>query len=996
MTIRYSLHILIAATAGLHRRTRFVPHAASLMPRRLMALAVVLLALIGSLSAQTGGKLSGTVRDAQTKEPLVGVNIRVTGTSLGGVTDIEGTYFILNIPAGKYTVQASLLGYQKSSQRDVIVNSNRTTAANFTLASEAIEHAEVIVEASRPDVEKEKTSTSEIIRSDDVKSLAGMRDVTDVIGLAADVTDGHFRGGRSNEELYTLQGMGIVNPLDATSAFAPIMSAVEEIEVITSGFGAQYGNAQSGVVNITMKEGKTDRWRSKVELRLRAPEKKHFGASIYDVAANPYLTKLTDPNFWRYGDASTGGQALIGWTGGSFGRDTAVMVQVSKAIWANATSRDMNSEYWNKVDYTLEGATGGPLADGVTMFLAVRSQENSAIVQTEQPNTQQQVMGNVAFDFGDGMALRLSGGYQYAFDNVLGSGTGFYQWVWDRILGITYQKKTNTQIGARFTHALSPSTFYEVKLNSLRTTRRTGNSPWYDTITDEVRNMETGTAIVTRAMNFLSYQNMTGKTFFYLGNNLSSFNDENTGTVSLDASFTSQITKSHLLNAGIQGSYYSLDVHNIGSIASKGSITERRYTGNPFEAGIFVQDKMEFEGLIANVGFRWDYWDSNTEYYANQFDPFVVPDSAGNPTLDYNPALAAKDNAKPIGRLQPRVGISFPVTDATVFHLNYGTFMQRPSFQYVIGDTKKYPPPPTSPSVFNLSNPRLNPQVTNSYDIGVMQGLGEGFTLDVSGYYKDIKDQLEQAVYTNLSSGTSYFSYFNRDYADVRGFRLVLAKRRGAITGSVNYQFGVATGKSASVSNAPAAITKDPSGVISTDVVTKVPIKDVLLNFDRTHNLIVNAAFTTDREFGPQLFDGYPLGDIIVSASAFARSGRPYTSPDNATDVNGLRTPAEYNTNLKVTKILRNFFGTTATVYAEVFNVFNDKILNYNYIFNTANKVDQNPITAAYAHYALNDPNNGVQYWDNENFGSAYGVDHTFLMYDNAPRAFYFGIAIDF
>ncbi len=996
MTIRYCLQPLITMNAELPRRgcTNSLHWPGRL--HRALSLTLFLLFAFTMVSAQTGGKISGSVSDGQTKEPLVGVNVRILGTSQGAVTDIEGTYYILNIPAGKYTVQASMLGYQRSSQKDVIINSNRTTVVDYRLTSEVIEHAEVIVEATRPDVEREKTSTSEIIRSDDVKSLAGMRDVSDIIGMAADVTDGHFRGGRSNEELYTLQGMGIVNPLDASSAFSPIMSAVEEIEVITSGFGAQYGNAQSGVVNITMKEGKSDKWRSKVEMRLRYPDKKYFGASVYDENANPYLLKLQDPNFWRYGDASTGNKGLYGWTASTYGADTSVWVQVSKAIWQNATSRDLNRNYWNTIDYTLEGATGGPLANGLTMFLAVRSQVTNAIVPTEMPNTQQQVMGNLAFDFGEGMALRLSGGYQYAYDNILGSGTGFYQWIWDRILGISYQEQTNTQLGARFTHALSPSTFYEVKLNSLRTNKQLGTAPWYNQVSDAVRNMETGTAIITRTMNFLSYQNMTGKTFFYLGNNLSNFNNEKTGTVSLDASFTSQLTKSHLLNAGIQGSYYSLDVNNIGNIASKGSITQRQYTGHPFEGGLYVQDKMEFEGLIANVGLRWDYWDSNTDYYSNQFDPFVVPDSAGNPTLDYNPGLAAKDKAKPIGRLQPRVGISFPVTEMTVFHLNYGTFMQRPSFQYVIGDTKKYPPPPTSPSVYNLSNPLLNPQVTNSYDIGVMQGLGDGFTLDVSGYYKDIKDQLEQAVYTNLSSGTSYFSYFNRDYADVRGFRLVLSKRRGSVTGSINYQFGVATGKSASVSNAPAAITKDPSGVISTDVVTKVPIKDVLLNFDRTHNLIVNLAYTTEDEFGPQILGGYPLGNFIVSASAFARSGRPYTSPDNATDVNALRTPAEYNTNLKVTKLLPNFLGTAATIYAEVFNVFNDKILNYNYIFNTANKVDQNPITAEYAHYPLNDANYGVQYWDDQNYGSAYGVDHTFLMYDNAPRAFYFGIAIDF
>lgn len=73
-----------------------------------------------------------------------------------------------------------------------------------------------------------------------------MRDVNDVIDLAADVTDGHFRGGRTNEQFYTLQGMGIVNPLDASSAFSPILSAVEEVEVVTSGFGVSVRKCSIG------------------------------------------------------------------------------------------------------------------------------------------------------------------------------------------------------------------------------------------------------------------------------------------------------------------------------------------------------------------------------------------------------------------------------------------------------------------------------------------------------------------------------------------------------------------------------------------------------------------------------------------------------------------------------------------------------------------------------------------------------------------------------
>jgi outer membrane receptor protein involved in Fe transport len=964
---------------------------------RAVCVIVTLALAVSVMSAQTPGKISGVIKDQQTGEPLVGANVQLVGTKLGGVTDAEGTYVILNIQAGQYDVLASMVGYQRVIEKGTIVNSGRTTVVDFRLRSAAIEQAAVVIQATRPDVEREKTSTSVVIRAEEVGSLAGMRDVNDVIGLAADVTDGHFRGGRTNEEYYTLQGMGIVNPLDASAAFRPIMSAVEEVEVVTSGFGAQYGNAQSGVVNISMKEGKPDTWRGRVESRVRMPGLKYFGPSVFDLEANPYLKKLTDYNFWLRGDSTTGNQSIMNWVTVDLGGDTSSALQVFQTIYNLATQNDLNKKYWKRqIDYSVEGALGGPLDDGMTMFLAGRSEVTNALVPTEEPNQKTQFMGNIVFDLGSSSTLRLSTGYEYSYTNVLGSGTGFYQWIWDRILGISYQKNTNLQMGARFTKMLSPETFYEVKLNGLQTRYKLGTSPWYDQITDAVRNMETGTAIITRTMNFMYYQNMTGKTFFYLANNLSNFNDEKTTTVSLDGSFTSQVTRSHLINGGIQGSLYGLDVNDIGNIASKGSITQKQYRAFPMELGVYIQDKMEFEGMIANVGLRWDLWHSNNEYYVNQFDPFNLVDADGNPTLYFDAGSSPREKTKAIARLQPRVGVSFPVSTTTVFHLNYGSFMQRPSFQYIIGSTAKYGPTPSSPAVYSLGNPRLHPQVTNSYDIGVMQGVAEGLTLDVSGYYKDIKDLIEQAVFTNSSTGTSYFSYFNRDYADVRGFRVALSKRRGAFTGSINYQFSVATGKSASASNAPVTVTKDLFGNVSTDAVSKVPIKDVLLNFDRTHNLIINLAYNTGEEFGPEVLGVYPLEVMVASLNSFARSGRPYTPSSNSNDVNGRRTPAEFNTNLRISKAIPKFFGTTATIYLEVFNLFNNRIYNYNYLFNTSNKVDQNANLANYENYAWADATHGVLYWDDQNIGSAYGINHEFLLYDNAPRAYYLGFAIDF
>src|SRR5437899_9576005 len=132
---------------------------------------LLILATLAPLAAQTAGKVSGAAKDAKTGEAIVGCNILVVGTALGAATDIEGAYFILNIPPGKYDLQASMVGYDKVTQRNVVVNSNRTTTANFLLTQTSIQQQEVVIEATRPDVEREKTSTSAIVRSEDVQAL---------------------------------------------------------------------------------------------------------------------------------------------------------------------------------------------------------------------------------------------------------------------------------------------------------------------------------------------------------------------------------------------------------------------------------------------------------------------------------------------------------------------------------------------------------------------------------------------------------------------------------------------------------------------------------------------------------------------------------------------------------------------------------------------------------------------------------------------------------
>lgn len=936
--------------------------------------------------AQNVGRIAGVVTDAATGDPLPGVNVTVVGTPLGAATDIEGQYYILNVPPGRYAVRASMIGYQPVVVEDVVVHADRTTQVNFSLSEAAFEIGEIVVQAVRPDVERDKTATSHIVRFDEVQAVPGMRNISDVLALAADVIDGHFRGGRQGEEYYTLQGMGIVNPLDNSSAFMPIMSAVEEVEVITSGFSAQYGNAQSGVVRISMKEGGRSRWSTRLETRMRAPGRKHFGPSVFDPKANTYLRLLyyNEGNIWVTGDPGSDtpqpfyGAMASGLTG-YFAGDREAQLAMARALYEQMR-RDVNRDYGNEIDYAAELATGGPINERMRLFMALGLTKQWPFLPTESPDVEYQAMGNVVTDITESATFRLSGGLSHQRNNVFpgrNSPSGYQRWLWDRIVGIQDQRRTNVQLGGRLTHALSPSTYYEFQLNTLHTHNQVGSTPTPPILPDTVE--------VNWAVGTLSWPNNNSPDGinYQVGNDF--FTKEKTQTLSFEGSLTSQLTPSHLLHGGIQLNTYLIQVSNMVNVRSNRQREE--YQARPFEAAVFLQDKMEFEGLIANVGLRLDVWYSGKEYYVDLFEPFGKPDSLGR----FNPTNGIRQKPPVHVRLQPRLGISFPVSVNTVFHLNYGSFMQRPSFQYIvssrIGQLRNDP--------LVLGNPSLKPETTNSYDVGVVQALGAGFTLDISGYYKDVKNLVQQANFIDDRAGYQVSSYFNLDYADIRGFRIALNKRRGALTGTVNYQYSYATGKSPTATAATPIFNRDTLGVVTNDL-TNVPTRDILLDFDRRHNLIVTVTYSTGESWGPKIFDKYILNNMAFSVYSTARSGRPYTSPSDLRKINTKRTPAEYNTDLKITKRIKNFFGASASLYFEVFNLFNNKILNYNYLFRRPTPTNPNLALQYYEQYPINDRENGVRYWWDKGRQGPFAIDQSFLLYSNQPRSYNFGIVIDF
>jgi len=233
-----------------------------------LAVVAVLLMTFSSALAGTTGKIAGRVIDKESKEPLPGVSVQIVGTTTGAATNIQGEFFIINVPPGSHTLKASIVGYGPVEVKNVIVSVDLTTEVDFELSTQTIDMGTITVEAVRPLIEKDVTSSRATIAGTQITDSA-VDGLVNAAALTAGAVLGSFRGGRQGEGevVYMLDGVNLSNPIgsthrgysagDGTQALATTLpnEAVAEAEVLTGGFGAEYPNVQSAVVNVVTKDG---------------------------------------------------------------------------------------------------------------------------------------------------------------------------------------------------------------------------------------------------------------------------------------------------------------------------------------------------------------------------------------------------------------------------------------------------------------------------------------------------------------------------------------------------------------------------------------------------------------------------------------------------------------------------------------------------------------------------------------------------------------------
>lgn len=869
---------------------------------------IIVVFLFGSQAfAGNTGKIAGIVTDSQTGEPLIGANVIVMGTKLGAATDEKGNYYILQVPPGTYEVMASYIGYHNKTFKNVDIKVDLTKRLNFLMESRAIDAPTLTVTAEEPLVQLDITSTRKTTSKEEIQDTPGFETTNDIfllhsgsvvgsapqmISLAGEqlqvrdtsVKNVHIRGGRGGEILFMVDGVPVTHPIYGGRDVLELnVVDVQGMELLTGAFNAEYGQAQSGVINITTRTG-SENYEGGIE----------YKTSELD---NSYATQYT--SFY-------------------LGGPEPLTQKILPALGVKLPG---------KMTFFLSGS--GNISD--TPHNNLRQRNDFKVFGLKLGNEKQDNTRNfnakLNWEISNQVNMVLS--YHGSWKNWSN-----FEWLWKNYPNNTadYQR-ANQNINLRLNHTLSKSTFYNLNLGFLSVDYNGslyGNRPsdfwrfYKDSLVydyDTFKHLFTGPPDSIKSVIKSPTTDAYG--FFDPLGFESIWRDDFTTTFTFKGDLTSQIHPEHLIKTGVEVQYNDIQyidiqdggvkLSNYGSYAFKNDpyfippigpypeFGQNRWVFNafPLTGGAYIQDKFEKEALILNFGLRADWFMPGSSIRQDSWKK------------QWENATGLKADWSWFKyKFSPRFGISFPISDRMVVFFSYGHFNQLPELQFYYRD------PYTGGFT---GNPHLDYEQTILYEFGFTRQLFQDWAIDIKSYTKDISKQVE-TLQLQAALGLPVYLYDNRGYSRARGLEFELVKRHSHFTsGKLTYTVQWANGYSSSAfENYIRSKTDFPN-----------PIRERRLQWDIRHQIVLQAMLSADDHQNLNLF-GLKLPDNwnITLLSRFS-SGDPYTpytlDPAEAQKKENLNTgPHSIITDLKLKKSFR-FSGIELSIFTDIFNVFDRK-----------------------------------------------------------------------
>ena len=943
----------------------------------LFVMAALLLSTAASVVlAGTTGKIVGKVTDAKTGEGLPGANVMIVGTRLGAATDLDGSYVIINVSVGTYSVQATMIGFKAVTATGVRSIQDLTTRQDFKLEMGVIDLKHpVIISGTRPLIEPTATATTRITSSKEIErsTVKGAQDVVSVTaGAVGSGNNIYIRGGRRDEVSYFVDGLSINDPVVGGAGLNVNKLAIQEVMVQTGGFSAEYGDALSGMVNIVTKEGG-----DKFSGLMRVTTNQGLGGvarnqNLWESSLGGTAPGLQNLRFYFSGElglqddhrpmftldhsVSQNGQMITtskiwervpiprradGWVDRSqltqFANDQQLFKAGSEApwIWADTTMKSADDSaavqggWWSTPGGRLDSLTAQGAHDGWKLadkkWFPLSGQESY------------RMQGKMTYAFNKNMRLVFGANGSRDQWNAIDE-TGDWSTNKYRLDQFYSQIRKGFQGNVTWKHTLGKRSYYSVNLNHFETLFFTGvrdlaredlvygknGRRWwndYKLFSDADSNGDGVYDDYAGRTTEQSDDNPYGVAGIFNGSNglqrVWSHRFDMYNGVKVD--YTNQLgsppKQGHELRTGAELKIYRIDRKYNSLPWDQNAFRDEYVKRKPIQGAAYLLDKMEFEGLVVNAGLRMDYLDPNSYFLRDYFS---------QDTLRSN-----RDTVKAGKRfkLSPRLGISHPVSERTVLHFNFGQFFQQPQLQYLyesVASNINNPPWITRGNQI-LGNPDLEPQTTIQYEAGFSQQFSQDVAGDVTVYYKDIYNYVSTVRYYGVDNPNLEVDlYTNLDYGNARGFELTLQKRpgeAGIVSGKLSYSVSIAKG---SASYPGENYQNTYYGYPSEK--TTYP-----LDFDQRHTTSADLNFGFNETFGPKVGNNHVLSNLNVNFLNTVGSGLPYWP----TDQRGVRNPYKnsgrkpwtFNTDMLATKDLK-LLGLVAQVALEVDNLFNRKNVN--------------------------------------------------------------------
>jgi len=936
------------------------------------------LVICAPLLSGTTGKIKGSIIDSNSRNPIIGCTIYLESTQYGTATDSDGNYHILNINPGVYNLHAQMMGYDKYIIEGIEVNIDLTTTINIELNASMLELSSVIVKATPKLINKNLTSTTAIITHESISRLP-VNEVSEILNLQAGFVDGHLRGGRSSEVAYWVDGMPMTDGYDGSTVIDINKDAIREMQLISGSFNAEYGQAMSGIVNITTNEGSNE-----------------FGGST-GIYFGDYYSKHSDL-FYNIDnvDFINSTRNFSSSMHGSFIKDKLFYFFSGRYIYYQGVyegqriynpysygveleNLDTQEKYWHvlgsNIDddiYVNEIQCGGPLECGDNtddeLGLLLDSHANKSLGDNKfvpmDWNRKKYGQLNLIYKPTNNLKFKLS----YFIDDVIFQDYDrYYKLNPDGNLTKHRIGKTNM---LQINNTINSNSFVSIGFINYE---KTYEHFAFDDDSDYVH-------------SDLNSQNTPSYSFSTGGINQNIFNRETiSNTIKLD--YTNQVNNSHQLKMGLEYKEHSIfykdiqlqyfvengfnPIYNspfvIPIIDDKSSANTSIYSFEPNEGSAYFQDKIELDEMIINVGLRYDYFNPNGLLLSDPTDPFIynpikpehiydcsIPD--GN-CGDNEPLQTYEDRLEywyksttTKSMISPRFGASFPISDQGVIHFSYGHFFQIPKFELLYYNADINLDRGGTGNIGVIGNPDLKPEKTISYEIGMQYKLDSHSAMNMTLYFRDIRDLTgtrSDVIYT--FNGATYFQYSNSDFAYIKG--LIISYKKSfdnGLSATFDYTFQDAKGTASDPFDAYYASENNQY-----EEIHLIP-----LNWDQTHTINATLYYDTKK---------YNIGLICKLGS-----GQPYTPLQNSNfsslSKNSRTKPMTVNIDLKSSfKIIKN---SNMMLYFNIFNLFDH--LNHLQVYSDSGRADRTTYLETAKSQNTSQTINSIEDWfNNETFYSS-------------------------